>query len=95
VLGIIVSAGLVLGMVGYTIDRPVWYDHEFLPIANAVQEMKVEITANKLQRAKEQVQWLERIIREKGTPTAKETEDLRYWKERVRALDARLRKLDK
>lgn len=98
-IGVATGIIAIAATLGYAFDRPVWYRSEFLPVANVVTELAAESASSKLQRAEEQKERRERMMeigRARGRLiSAEDIEDLRYWKERVRALKRRLRKLDK
>lgn len=98
-IGIVAAVVTVTAAFGYTIDRPVWYRGEFVPLAEVVTELAAESVSSKLQRAEEQVE--RRARQQERTKTygervdPRDVEDLRFWKKRVRELKRKMRKLDK
>lgn len=95
VVSIIAGIFVIIGGV-FAIERPVMYHAEFLPMAETVTELAAESASSKLQRAIEQVERMEaRIKRNGGQVNPQQVDDLRFWKQRVRELKRRLRKLDK
>ena len=94
--GIVTGVIAIAATLGYAFDRPVWYRADFMPVAQVVTELAAESASSKLQRAIEQVERREAQIRRNGGRVEpQQVDDLRFWKQRVRELKRRLRKLDR
>lgn len=82
------------GVLGYTVDRPVWYRAEFAPVQAAVIELVAETTHAQWVRADEQVKRREaRIDRNGGEATQEERAALRRWKATLYQLERQLEAL--